>query len=212
MAAAPVRQRSGSAGPRTQLPPCYYEGYLEKRGPKEKVGSLGARPPARSHTIHTFQCHVVSAAGVINIGVGGQCVCATPDDPRFPESCQLPHCARAAEAEGWRYRWNADLYTWQPENVHHPKCVRRKESWVCPRSTSLRLSHACPNPGLIWNEIMTQGLRQFPFLHMTNCVCPMCVLSRFKQKCCGRFLQNAVAFRIHVYRLNYWLRHIFIAK
>lgn len=39
MAAAPVRQRSGSVGPRAQLPPCYYEGYLEKRGPKEKVGS-----------------------------------------------------------------------------------------------------------------------------------------------------------------------------
>ncbi|KAG7214640.1 hypothetical protein INR49_010532 [Caranx melampygus] len=36
MAAAPVRQRSGPGGPRTQLPPCYYEGYLEKRGPKEK--------------------------------------------------------------------------------------------------------------------------------------------------------------------------------
>ncbi|XP_072220450.1 signal-transducing adaptor protein 2a [Leuresthes tenuis] len=37
MAAAPVRQRSGSGGPRAQLPPCYYEGYLEKRGPKEKA-------------------------------------------------------------------------------------------------------------------------------------------------------------------------------
>lgn len=39
MAAAPVRQRSGPGGPRAQLPPCYYEGYLEKRGPKEKVGA-----------------------------------------------------------------------------------------------------------------------------------------------------------------------------
>nr|XP_046263619.1 signal-transducing adaptor protein 2a isoform X2 [Scatophagus argus] len=37
MAAASVRQRSGSGGPRAQLPPCYYEGYLEKRGPKEKA-------------------------------------------------------------------------------------------------------------------------------------------------------------------------------
>ncbi|XP_029477050.1 signal-transducing adaptor protein 2a isoform X1 [Oncorhynchus nerka] len=34
MAAAPVKQRSGT---RAQLPPCYYEGYLEKRGPKEKI-------------------------------------------------------------------------------------------------------------------------------------------------------------------------------
>lgn len=42
MAAAPVRQRSGPGGPRAQLPPCYYEGYLETRGPKEKVGSPGA--------------------------------------------------------------------------------------------------------------------------------------------------------------------------
>ncbi|KAM7400843.1 hypothetical protein PAMA_005157 [Pampus argenteus] len=37
MAAAPVRQRSGPGGPRAQLPPCYYEGYLETRGPKEKA-------------------------------------------------------------------------------------------------------------------------------------------------------------------------------
>ncbi|KAM9719458.1 signal-transducing adaptor protein 2a isoform 1-T1 [Menidia menidia] len=37
MAAAPVRQRLGSGGARAQLPPCYYEGYLEKRGPKEKA-------------------------------------------------------------------------------------------------------------------------------------------------------------------------------
>ncbi|XP_055057292.1 signal-transducing adaptor protein 2a [Misgurnus anguillicaudatus] len=35
MAAAPANPRTGS--PRAQLPPCYYEGYLEKRGPKEKV-------------------------------------------------------------------------------------------------------------------------------------------------------------------------------
>ncbi|XP_061549290.1 signal-transducing adaptor protein 2a isoform X1 [Phycodurus eques] len=37
MAAAPVRQRPGLGGTRAQLPPCYYEGYLEKRGPKEKA-------------------------------------------------------------------------------------------------------------------------------------------------------------------------------
>ncbi|KAK3534524.1 hypothetical protein QTP86_016600 [Hemibagrus guttatus] len=35
MAAAPVKQKTGAS--RAQLPPCYYEGYLEKRGPKEKV-------------------------------------------------------------------------------------------------------------------------------------------------------------------------------
>uniref|UniRef100_A0A672L527 Signal transducing adaptor family member 2a n=1 Tax=Sinocyclocheilus grahami TaxID=75366 RepID=A0A672L527_SINGR len=35
MAAAPANPRTGS--PRAQLPPCYYEGYLEKRGAKEKV-------------------------------------------------------------------------------------------------------------------------------------------------------------------------------
>lgn len=135
MAAAPVRQRSGSAGPRTQLPPCYYEGYLEKRGPKEKVGSPGAHPHshARTHTIHAFQCHVVSAARVMNSGVGGQCVCASPDDLPFPESCQLPCCAQTVEAEGWRYRWSPALYTWQrvadqTENVHHPKSDKRNES------------------------------------------------------------------------------------
>ena len=38
MAVAPVKQRSATGGTRAQLPPCYYEGYLEKRGPKEKVG------------------------------------------------------------------------------------------------------------------------------------------------------------------------------
>ncbi|CAL8345646.1 unnamed protein product [Merluccius merluccius] len=37
MAVAPVQQRSGPGGTRAQLPPCYYEGYLDKRGPKEKA-------------------------------------------------------------------------------------------------------------------------------------------------------------------------------
>lgn len=102
---------------------------------------------ASSHTIHTFLCHVVPAAGVINIGVGGQCVCATPDDPRFPESCQLLHCARAVETEGWRYPWNSDLYTWQPV-ADQPECQEKGVSWVCPSSSrSLRLSHACRNLG-----------------------------------------------------------------
>ncbi|XP_026061447.1 signal-transducing adaptor protein 2 isoform X2 [Carassius auratus] len=35
MAVAPANPRTGST--RAQLPPCYYEGYLEKRGAKEKV-------------------------------------------------------------------------------------------------------------------------------------------------------------------------------
>lgn len=61
MAAAPVRQRSGPGGPRAQLPPCYYEGYLEKRGPKEKVSA----PP-----VH---CHVV----VLRCTLCGQCVGVT---------------------------------------------------------------------------------------------------------------------------------------
>lgn len=56
MAAAPVRQRSGAAGPRSQLPPCYYEGYLEKRGPREKVG-----PPGAS-AMFVFGCVLLRAA------------------------------------------------------------------------------------------------------------------------------------------------------
>jgi len=57
MAAAPVKQRSGSGGPRAQLPPCYYEGYLEKRGPKEKVGS-----PAANQL--SYQCMLVGSVCV----------------------------------------------------------------------------------------------------------------------------------------------------
>lgn len=57
MAAAPVRQRSGPAGPRAQLPPCYYEGYLETRGPKEKVGS----------PVH-IKCHVVAMRAIDGVG------------------------------------------------------------------------------------------------------------------------------------------------
>ncbi|MEQ2164697.1 hypothetical protein AMECASPLE_026582 [Ameca splendens] len=49
MAAAPVRQRCGTGGPRSQLPPCYFEGYLEKRGPKEKVGPVHHIPTPRGH-------------------------------------------------------------------------------------------------------------------------------------------------------------------
>lgn len=40
MAAASANPRTGS--PRAQLPPSYYDGYLEKRGPKEKVSGSGA--------------------------------------------------------------------------------------------------------------------------------------------------------------------------
>lgn len=95
MAAAPVRQRSGPGGQRAQLPLCYYEGYLEKRGPKEKVGSPGA------HQLPYF-------------GFGASCRCwksvcvymcvyvcmdRTPAEPPFPESCQLPYCARMGEAK-----------------------------------------------------------------------------------------------------------------
>lgn len=55
MAAAPVRQRSGSGGARAQLPPCYYEGYLEKRGPKEKVRRFRARDPGDPPSPHRRQ-------------------------------------------------------------------------------------------------------------------------------------------------------------
>lgn len=152
MAAAPVRQRSGSAGPRTQLPPCYYEGYLEKRGPTEKVGSPGAHPHshARTHTIHTFQCHVVSAARVMNSGVGGQCVCASHDDLPFPESCQLPYCAQTVEAEGWRYREPCSVHmaAGRRSNRECSPCKEWQEKWVwvCPSSRSQRLTLACKSP------------------------------------------------------------------
>ena len=87
MAAAPVRQRSGPGGPRAQLPPCYYEGYLEKRGPKEKVGSPGAVPCCFQSKLRG---EVVS-------------VHRTPADSPPPnsiprESCQLPYCVRMGEA------------------------------------------------------------------------------------------------------------------
>lgn len=88
MAAATVRQRSGPAGPRAQLPPCYYEGYLEKRGPKEKVGFPRCRPSAM------FHLNVVNS--------GGQCVNACVRAANrlipFPESCQLLYCVRLGEA------------------------------------------------------------------------------------------------------------------
>lgn len=63
MAAAPVRQRSAAAGPRSQLPPCYYEGYLEKRGPREKVGPSGV-------AAMLSRLHVVASGGQ------GACACA----------------------------------------------------------------------------------------------------------------------------------------
>lgn len=94
MAAAPVRQRSGPGGPRTQLPPCYYEGYLEKRGPKEKVGPQ-------------TKCHVVSVHAVMSRGRrvcmcvyerGGLCTAHRLIPPLFPGSCQLPYCRGMGEA------------------------------------------------------------------------------------------------------------------
>ncbi|MED6249068.1 hypothetical protein ATANTOWER_008933 [Ataeniobius toweri] len=68
MAAAPVRQRCGTGGPRSQLPPCYFEGYLEKRGPKEKVGPV--------HHIPAGMQPVVRDQSVLVVGVG--CSCAPP--------------------------------------------------------------------------------------------------------------------------------------
>lgn len=92
MAAAPVRQRSGSVGPRAQLPPCYYEGYLEKRGPKEKVGSARCGWSAMLFLMHA----VVSSSLYIYMYV---CVCTAHRliSP-FPESCQLPRCVSMGEA------------------------------------------------------------------------------------------------------------------
>lgn len=69
MAAAPVKQRSGT---RAQLPPCYYEGYLEKRGPKEKVGA--AIPPickCRCIALHCMLCEWLhSVAQIARTGRG----------------------------------------------------------------------------------------------------------------------------------------------
>lgn len=72
MAAAPVRQRSGPAGPRAQLPPCYYEGYLEKRGPKEKVGS-----PDADQVPCCCRCMLWIAVVSVNMR-------STPADPSIP--------------------------------------------------------------------------------------------------------------------------------
>lgn len=85
MAAAPVRQRSAAAGPRSQLPPCYYEGYLEKRGPREKVG-----PPGVAAMLSRL--HVVASGGQ------GACACAGHRLISHSWSCQLPHCPRMGEA------------------------------------------------------------------------------------------------------------------
>lgn len=99
MAAAPVRQRSAAAAAaaalRSQLPPCYYEGYLEKRGPREKVG-----PPGDSAMLSRL--HVVASGGQ------GACACAGHRLISHSRGCQLPHCARMGEASGhWCCRRSA---------------------------------------------------------------------------------------------------------
>lgn len=85
MAAAPVRQRSVAAAARSQLPPCYYEGYLEKRGPREKVGAPGV-------AAMLCRLHVVASGGQ------GACACAGHRLISRSRGCQLPHCAGVGEA------------------------------------------------------------------------------------------------------------------
>uniref|UniRef100_A0A8C8E4M8 Signal transducing adaptor family member 2a n=1 Tax=Oryzias sinensis TaxID=183150 RepID=A0A8C8E4M8_9TELE len=67
MAAAPVRQRSGSGGARAQLPPCYYEGYLEKRGPKEKVRRFEAQCRCALHDTFLQLKSVNSPPWLLNV-------------------------------------------------------------------------------------------------------------------------------------------------
>lgn len=96
MAAAPVRQRSGSVGPRAQLPPCYYEGYLEKRGPKEKVGSARCGWSAMLFLMHA----VVSSSLSI-------CMCVYA-----PHTGWSPHSQRAVNflvVLAWARRFCAPL-------------------------------------------------------------------------------------------------------
>lgn len=92
MAAAPVRQRSAAAGPRSQLPPCYYEGYLEKRGPREKVG-----PPPVSLPC-CLGLHVVFCEPTVR--GAGACACAgQPADLSFPELSTSSLCSHWARRE-----------------------------------------------------------------------------------------------------------------
>lgn len=96
MAAAPVRQRSAAAGPRSQLPPCYYEGYLEKRGPREKVGPTGV-------AAMLSRLHVV-ASGCQGAGAyAGQ-----PPDLSFPELSTSSLCSHGRGESGpWCCRRSA---------------------------------------------------------------------------------------------------------
>lgn len=91
MAAAPVRQRSGPAGPRAQLPPCYYEGYLEKRGPKEKVGS-----PDAGQVPCCFRCMPWIAVVSVNMR-------STPADPSIPR--ELSTSLLCSDGRGETRHW-----------------------------------------------------------------------------------------------------------
>lgn len=55
MAAAPANPRTGSL--KAQLPPCYYEGYLEKRGAKEKVSD-------HYDMSNTLFDHIIARSGI----------------------------------------------------------------------------------------------------------------------------------------------------
>lgn len=101
MAAAPVRQRSGPGGPRTQLPPCYYEGYLEKRGPKEKVGPQ-------------TKCHVVSVHAVMSRGRrvfmcvyerGGLCTAHRLIPPTVSRELSTSLLSWNGRGETWHWFW-----------------------------------------------------------------------------------------------------------
>lgn len=99
MAAAPVRQRSGPAGPRAQLPPCYYEGYLEKRGPKEKVGS-----PDADQVPCCFRCMLWIAVVSVNMR-------SAPADPSIPR--ELSTSLLCSNGRGETRHWSCwGLFEW----------------------------------------------------------------------------------------------------
>ncbi|MED6282898.1 hypothetical protein CHARACLAT_003158 [Characodon lateralis] len=98
MAAAPVRQRCGTGGPRSQLPPCYFEGYLEKRGPKEKVGPVHHAPRACSRLSGIRACW----SSVWDVRVRRRPL-ATQSGPPFPVSINfLIVLGWARQSERWR--------------------------------------------------------------------------------------------------------------
>lgn len=65
MAAAPANPRTGS--PKAQLPPCYYEGFLEKRGAKEKVSG-------HYDTSNTLFDHIITRSGMAHALLRAYCV------------------------------------------------------------------------------------------------------------------------------------------